>query len=95
MEVTRVNAIMEQLDDLYVNRRGCNININHFTALFESEDEGVTNTSPKPNNTTFIVLIEDEDEDKNKVEQNKDDEKYGDRREKEKMEKTNNPNSED
>ena len=55
-EATKVNAIMDQLNDLdgNIHKR----KINHFTPLFESDNGEVTKPSIKPKKTPFIVLIE-------------------------------------
>ena len=81
---------MEQLDESDGNEHGRNTNINHFSLLFESDDEEGNNLRTKPNKTPVIVLSEYEDEDKNKGEKKNDDEKYNDNREKYNMERTKN-----
>ena len=65
-EATEVNAIMIQLDDSDGDIHLCNSNTDHFTPLFESEDEEGTNPSTKPKKIPVIVLSEYEDKEKNK-----------------------------
>ena len=57
---------MELLGDSDGNGHRRNNNINHFSPLFESDDEYGTKHSMKPN-TPIIVISEDGEEDKNKV----------------------------
>ena len=38
-ESTKLNAIMEQLDESYINGHYSKNNINHFAPLYESDDE--------------------------------------------------------
>ena len=90
----KVNAITEQLGGLDGNGNVHTNNTNHFTPLFESNDEDVTQNRTKPK-TTRIVLIEEGGEDKNKGEQNEDNEEDEDDRKNKKTEKTDNPDSDD
>ena len=66
MEATKVNSIIEQLDESDGNGHRCNTNINKFTPLFESYDEEVTNTRKKSKKNPVILLSEYEDKDEKK-----------------------------
>ena len=69
-EATEVNAIMEQLDELYINVHKRKTNINHFTPLFGSDNEEGTKQRMKPKNP-IIVLSEYEEGRKTKSDKNK------------------------
>ena len=61
-EATKVNAIMEKLDNSDGNRHRSNTNINHFIPLFESDNEEGTKPRTKPKNTPGILLSEYKEE---------------------------------
>ena len=56
-KATKVNSIMDQLDNLYGNIHERNTNINHFVRLFES-DNGKGNRHKTKPKTPIIVLSE-------------------------------------
>ena len=66
MEGTKVDAIIDQLDDLYGNRHERNTNINNFIPLLKSENEEATELSTKHKKNTVIVLSKYEYKDDNK-----------------------------
>ena len=94
MEATKVNAIMQQLDESDRNRHNIKTNINHFSSLFESDDEEGNNNMTKPK-TQIIVLREQEEGRENKGYKNKGNEEYEDDQEKKTTVKMYNPDSKD
>ena len=90
----KVNATTEQLGGLDGNGHVRNTNTNHFTQLFESNDEEGTQNRKKPK-APRIVLSEEGGEDKKKGEYNEDNEEDEDDRENKKKKNTDNPDSDD
>ena len=69
-ETTKVNAVIEQLDELIGNGHGSKTNINHFSPLFESYDEEGTKHRNKTK-TPIVVLSYNEERMVNEGFQNK------------------------
>ena len=66
MEATKVNSIIEQLDESDGNGHRWNTNINNFASLFESEDKEGTKHRTKPN-SPIILLSEDDEEGEKRI----------------------------
>ena len=55
MEVTKVNSIMEKLDESDGNRIHSKNSINHFSSLYKSEDEEGTKHRKKTNTPNVVI----------------------------------------
>ena len=56
MKATKFKSIMEKLGESDGNGHGCNININHFVPLFESDYYEGINPRKKSKKTPVILL---------------------------------------
>ena len=65
MEAIKVDAIMDQMDELDVNINRSKININHFAPLFKSDSKEGTKHRKKPK-TKSVSSSDDGEERKNK-----------------------------
>ena len=57
MEATKINAIMDKLDEFDENKKHRENSTNHFVPLYEANDEEGTHHKEKPK-TPSIVLSE-------------------------------------
>ena len=74
-EATKVNAIMEKLDELDGNGHHRKKNINHFTTIYKSDNKEGTQQSTKSN--TPIIVLSEKETGRRKIGQNKINEEDG------------------